>query len=711
MANNPKQKGIDAPERYFGGGIDTLFSPFVPYENYSSLDAAYWRMVSRRQPVIMVTITSLIMKIQALPWTIRAKNADETDELDEKIKEHKRIILEFGGWGYLNGIDLILQDYYMTPFGGAAEPVKYSSGKLYKLVPYDAATLFPTLNSKFPVIQRVGVNDPVAFREDELVRLFSPRPEIQHRGWGIAPIEKVYLAAESLSRGDRYYAQLLLDTPEAGLLDLGDMSKESAEKWLESFRNMMSGIDAFKIPVIYQHTKEAKWIPFGRPPTDMMFDAITFKYAQLVCAAFGITTSDIGLRGNSGGSLSGEIRQERTSRSTGFASIKSKLTEFFNKILPEDLEFAFIDTDDELLVAKGRARSANAVAGRNLIESGAITPIEWRKQLAADGLLTIPLTEEPDEEAFEILKEIDGTADQLELQEKQLDVQQKIAAARPATGASQGGKGLTKKRNVRGGRLESVQGKEPSPASAGGQGEIKSVERTKLQAFLDKNFETIRNRMIPARSRRVAKMAIKHLSSALETAGKIQTDYEVWKSGFIASILTKSDDYDDATVVALSNSLTTDKWWIVDFDNAELAEILEERYTNGLKSGARLVQEAKYEDGEVDTPEVGDFEPTGEADIYAYAEKLSELINTHLDFYIKHIALASVVDVSNSNTQFDEIFLSSVVEKFEDNFNGIMDYLTTSIANIEEEKLFNKGVEEQRQKSRKVLDNDTERES
>lgn len=703
MANRPKQKGIDSPDKYFGGGIDTLYHPFIPFENSQSLDAAIWRYISRKQPVIMACIGTLIMKIQALPWTIRAVDADKNDELKEEIDRHKKILIEFGGWGYLNGLDLILQDYYMTPFGGAAEPVKYSDDRLYKLVPYDSATLFPTLNATFPVVQKVGAHEPIPFREDELIRIFNPRPEIERRGWGFAAVERVYLAVELLSRGDRYYAQMLLDTPEAGLLDLGDMSKESAEKWLESFRNMMTGIDAFKIPVIYQHTKEAKWIPFGRPPTDMLFDQITFKYAQLVTAAFGITTSDIGLRGTNGGSLSGEIRQERTSRSTGFASVKSKLTEFFNRVLPEELEFSFIDTDDELLVSKGRARSANAVAGRNLIESGALTPIEWRKQLVADGLVTIPLTEEPDEAAFDILKEIDGTADQLELQEKQLDVQQKIAAQKPKpVSGGQGGKGLNKQRNVRGGKLESVQGKDTVPASSGGQGEIKS----RLDEYLTTNLSVVRSRINSPRSRKLIKMGIRNVYSAINTAADVQEDYDVWKSDYMTSIFA-SDSLASEQIKQLSNLVENDTWWKVDFDDTELGEILEEIYQNGTEFGAQQIQQAKYEDGLADTAEISGFERKSEDAIYEYAEELAKLINSDVDFYVKRLSLVSVVEASayfqevvKSQTMEEllknEDFISYAVEVFDTNLVEILNYLSESINKSQTEKMFDQGIKTQK---------------
>ena len=84
----------------------------------------------------------------------------------------------------------------------------------------------------------------------------SPRPDIKREGWGLAPPEKTYLALEMLNRGDYYYANLLIDTPAAGILDLGDMAQDSAEEWVKAWRKMLTGIDPFKIPVLYEHANK-----------------------------------------------------------------------------------------------------------------------------------------------------------------------------------------------------------------------------------------------------------------------------------------------------------------------------------------------------------------------------------------------------------------------------------------------------------------------
>jgi hypothetical protein len=204
----------------------------------------------------------------------------------------------------------------------------------------------------------------------------------------MAPPEKIYLALQMLYRGDVYYANLLLDTPEAGILDLADMSRESAQEWLAGFKSLFSGIDGFKVPVLYEHEKPAAWIPFNRPPTDMLYDQVTMRYAQLVAAGYGLRMSDIGLSEVAGSkTLAGVIREERQSRRTGQAEVKSKLENYFNRILPDHLKFVWEEKDEEVKKATAQALSTYGLALGQMKRDGLLTPEESRMELVSTGLL------------------------------------------------------------------------------------------------------------------------------------------------------------------------------------------------------------------------------------------------------------------------------------------------------------------------------------
>lgn len=397
---------------------DVSLSRYIyPWSRPASLSADVWRSWVFNQPVAMICRETLIANFLSLEWKIVARDSKQQDELKPMIRHYTRLLEHGGnnpnnfGMDYSGMMEWILTDMLDLPFGSGIEIGRRDdspTGRVLWLKPLDGGTLFPTLNKNYPVVQYYSASDLISFPAHAIARAYiSPRPELLREGWGLAPPEKVFLALEMLIRGDRYYANLLMDTPPAGLLDLGDMEQSSALEWIQAFRNTMGNpMDALKIPVLYEHTTKADFIPFGKPPTDIMYDRITMKYAEIVCAAYGLSLSDIGMSSsaNGGETLAGSIRQERKSRRTGVGRIKRKVQGFMDYILPESLQFQIVDLDDELSVALGRARLANATAWNQLITAGSFTAEEARLQTMADGLITINIPEAVPPEAKKAAK-------------------------------------------------------------------------------------------------------------------------------------------------------------------------------------------------------------------------------------------------------------------------------------------------------------------
>jgi hypothetical protein len=256
----------------------------------------------------------------------------------------------------------------------------------------------PSLNADFPIIQRVPniPLEPVAFPKHAVSRQYmNPRSEIWREGWGMAPPELIYLVFELMKRGDKYFAELLLNTPQVGILDLGDTTKETAQEWMKEAQELFSGTDPMKIPVLYEHTTKVEWIPFQMKPSEMMFESITARYANLICAGYGMSPSDIGMGGSSNGgeTLSGTIRDERKTKKNILSVMKKKFKSFYDHILPEELEFTWIDFDSDQNVAQGRARLANAQADEILTRNHIFSPQELRAQGLVDGLITVSVPE------------------------------------------------------------------------------------------------------------------------------------------------------------------------------------------------------------------------------------------------------------------------------------------------------------------------------
>lgn len=383
------------------GYEDAWLGRIAPYWSRPALvDGNLWRKVVKSQPIAELYRDTLIQNALSLDWKISARDSNKQDELAGTVRYYTNLLEKGGNSGldWAGLLEWISKDMLDTPFGGAAEIGRKGDspiGRVMWIGPIDSATLYPTLNYDFPVVQEYNTQT-VAFPAHSIVRVFmSPRTEILYRGWGTPPPEIVYNALQMLIRGDVYYANLLLDIPTAGILDLGDMEQSSALEWVEAYRGFLNngGNTSFKIPVLYEHNTDVKFVSFGKVPNDLMFDKITLKYAALVGAAYGLTLSDIGLQATTGESLAGTIRNERKTQRTGRARLKKKLKYFYEQILPPSLRFDWVDYDDELNVALGRARLANATAMQTLVNMKTVTPEESRKQLISDGMFTISMTE------------------------------------------------------------------------------------------------------------------------------------------------------------------------------------------------------------------------------------------------------------------------------------------------------------------------------
>lgn len=451
----------------------SYFTRFTPaWQRPPAWNAASWRAWVFNQPVAVICREHLISSILSLDWKITPREMKYKDELDGTISHYTKLI-ERGGnnpelsLDYTSLIEWIAGDLLDIPFGAGAEIGRKGdtpNGRAMWVKPLDGGSLFPTLNKDFPVVQYWSGFEPVPFPAHAIARTYmSPIPVMDRQGWGMTAPEKIYFAMALLSRGDKYYANLLLDIPTAGILDLGDMEKSSAEEWVESFKTFMNETEtAFRIPVLYEHNNPVSYIPFGKVPNDLMFDNITTKYAAIIAAGYGVSLSDIGLN-PSGGTLAGEIRGDVRSQKNGKARIKSKMKYFFDQILPETLQFNFVDYDSELNVAMGRARLASATAFKTFVELKTFSPQELRTQAIQDGLVSITLPDEvPSDSEF----------------------------PEPEVKVTPTGTTGTKKQ-----KIQPQTGKvgNPKPPSSGGEGELntRSLSVDKSRASINKLIESV----------------------------------------------------------------------------------------------------------------------------------------------------------------------------------------------------------------------------
>lgn len=385
---------------------DAYLARFIPTWNRPTFSVDAWRNVVRSQQVATICRDTIINRVLSLDWKIVPRDSSMQDELRGVINHYSRLFEKSGYGGdldYTSHVEWIMEDLLDGPFGGCSEIGRKDNnpnGRVVWIKPLDSNYLYPTMNFDYPVAESYQTR-VVAFPKEFVSRvIMSPVKTLTHQGWSVAPPEKIFMALQMISQGDGYYANLLLDIPSVGILDLGDMERSSAEEWVKAYQSMLvngpgQGPNAFRIPVLYEHNTDVKFIPFGKVPNDIMYDSITGRYMSLVCAGYGITLADIGLgaKGSGGDTLAGAIRSERISNKNGFSLAKKKWTYYANQILPPTLRWTFIDYDDEHLLNIGRARLATATAMAQLKDKGFISEDEGRQQMMADGLFTISMPE------------------------------------------------------------------------------------------------------------------------------------------------------------------------------------------------------------------------------------------------------------------------------------------------------------------------------
>lgn len=366
-------------------------------------------MFVEKQSIAAICRDTLANYLNSLDWMIVARDPDKKDELKGAIKHYTKLFERGNAYWWemdlSSQIEWFTKDLFTLPFGTASEVGRVDDnpkGRVVWLRPLDGGTLAPTLNFDFPIVQSAPGSqlNPVYLQREFCSRVYlSPRTELRREGWGYAPPERIWRAIEMVSTGDNYYAKFLIDTPEAGILDLMDMDRSTAQEWVKGAQDLFFGVGALKIPVLYEHENAAKWIPFGRPPSELMYDSVTNKYAALICAGYGLTLSDVGFssESNGGETLAGTIRMERVGKSSGKALAKKKWSWYANQILPDSLKWQWVDYDDERNVSKGRARLASAQAGNVWVSNRAFLPSEIRRQAIADGLFSIDLPDDIDE--------------------------------------------------------------------------------------------------------------------------------------------------------------------------------------------------------------------------------------------------------------------------------------------------------------------------
>lgn len=700
MPDQTKLKGtpseVEDVDRQRAISLSSYLQRWIPYWGHPGwLNAERWRAFVRNQSVAVITRDTLITNMLSMDWQVTAKESAD----GEKSEIKKAIDYYTDLFTYLEGdfdtyCELMAQDLLDLPFGAMAEVVRDNDdpeGPVLGMFHVDAATLFPTGVDEYPVQQRVPElpGSVVNFPKHAVARIMmTARPEIRRKGWGMAPPEKAYLAIEMLFRGDRYYANLLLDTPEAGILDLIDMDAETADQWIEGMREMFHGIDGFKVPVLHSHDKPAQWIPLNRPPTDMLYNEVTMKYAAILTAAYGMRTSDIGMTELGGEkTLAGVIRGERQTRKSGFALVRTKFENHFNSVLPNELKFVWIDDDEETKLSESKTLVSFGQGLQQLASAGLLSKEEARQEIVSRGLLSIEidpdeLPEDPEEararrqQEFQMGQQVQGQR----FQAKEREGQQKYEMdrfgrenkppypfGREPAGADDGKKPASQGGRGGGGfSLRSLFKRVPDDELTDSLPPEGNWTKTDLLAMMNQIIEPTQQSIIrrateePSRLRRLIRVATKTLYPIVSRTFNVLTDDQIedyWLPEVMAFEMGEPSELDSMVMRQnqedlfneLDKHLESDNWWKTanEIEKAQILRLYVEAANYGLGEMALKIVQDLYEEGLRDSPTlIGlSFELENPNTLAVLSERAAEFV-TQVDegtkFFIKRIIGAGV---------------------------------------------------------------------
>lgn len=386
------------------------------------LMANQWRQFVYNQPLAMICRSRLINHIQEMPFDIVVRDDKQKEVLEPDCNYYKNwVFRDFDNW-----VDKHIQDTLDLPMGGNSEVSRWPigvmpiiqngdeeykvtrdnpRGHVFELINIDGASLYPTWFKDAPIAQRFPESlETVYFTEDQIARtLIQPRTELLLKGYGKPPPEQIFLSMQMVHYADHYYSDLLRNVPPVGILDLIDMSQDTAIQWSVSAMALFEGSDAFKMPLLYEHTKVAEFIPFGKSPQEMMFDVTSLKYARQVVADYGLTLGNLGLEPK-GETLAGSIRDDRQA-STGYGMLEEKIKGMIDQwVLPSYLEFIWVKQDWENVTGMARAFLVRVQGLKFAKEAGFIKPSEGQAQLVKDGFFTVEL-EKPNDEKLALAQQ------------------------------------------------------------------------------------------------------------------------------------------------------------------------------------------------------------------------------------------------------------------------------------------------------------------
>ena len=394
MPKAPKQKSV-----LYLDGQPVRVASRVP----SSLSSDEWRLTAR-EPTNAAYQGHLIRALKLSYKFVPKRGEDPKSPKVKEIIEYYEELFAKNSWN-LTKI-AFEKDSYDLPFGGALEigwwsdsafGGKFPAGYPAWFVHVDAGTVRvnqASSNGQYPFCQ-IDPNDTqhiIPFRRRDIARLlYLPHTDIKLRGYQNSPTEQNWQIIQALSRLYTYDMKTLTDTPIAGILDLADFSEEDAIEWAKGFQEMMMGIESIKIPILYEHERPVRFVPFGNAERDTKDQ--WKHYAERCGNPYGLTIGSLGLYEHDR-TLAGARIQRITTQRTGVGGFAWDEKNAINRQLfplgcPVRFDWDVPEIED--VVKRRQAEGLRIAYMGQMVQVGALKAEDMLEQAIEDEIFTIPV--------------------------------------------------------------------------------------------------------------------------------------------------------------------------------------------------------------------------------------------------------------------------------------------------------------------------------
>lgn len=283
---------------------------------------------------------------------------------------------------------------------GAIIKLRDSSGKLSGLMPVDGSSIRPVINKygtfsdDFSYVQVVhGSPNVYLKKEDVIILMMNPTPDLKYFGYGLSNMETLYTAVLSdifIDKGNLdYYRKggsipegfISIEPPNSREGMIQQIDQEQLESVQRHLQSIMMG-DYTQVPIV--SGGKISWIDFKGKRRDMQFKELAEYLTRKICAVYQVSPQDVGVISDVN-RANAQVQSEMT-KSKGLKTLMSVISEYItthviNEIRPQkDLKLWFEDDDID-------RRKNEWTMNQQQLVSGAITINQWR---ATQGMHPVP---------------------------------------------------------------------------------------------------------------------------------------------------------------------------------------------------------------------------------------------------------------------------------------------------------------------------------